>query len=356
MFNNLFVTYQNPENSQKKSISLSETVDNYENYLSPDPIDLGRDFLMHPFKKEDPLNNESLEMEFFKNPFISEDPLNNWHEESTLEEKLVKTARNLIGNKYSWGGSSPSTGFDCSGFIQYVFKQNGIKVPRTAKELSKTGIEISSINKAQPGDLIYTAGSGPTGAHIKMVSKIEDGNIYTIEAKGKKYGVVEELLTNPSAIKSIRRVRKMDTKKEYTQTMYQYLYKALQDNGIDGRTWAPILVAHTSIESNWGNNFSKKHNNFAGIKGKGSGAVYTKEWSPEKGYHTIKDSFKSYASIEDFADDYVKKLKTKFKAFDSTPTEYLANIKKQGYFTDTLEHYSDMMSSRLKTVYQLLHD
>lgn len=143
-------------------------------------------------------------------------------------------------------------------------------------------------------------------------------------------------------------------KKDYVKTMYRYLHTALENNGIDGDMWAPVLVAQTSIESNWGNEFSRKNNNFAGIKGKGSGLVETKEWDPKKGYYTIKDSFKSYPSIEAFADDYVKRLKNRFKAFDGTPEEFSKNIRSRGYFTARLEDYQRMMDSRLNSVITLL--
>lgn len=143
------------------------------------------------------------------------------------------------------------------------------------------------------------------------------------------------------------------SRKDFVNTLYSHLYKALQKNGIDAKTWAPILTAHTSIESGWGNEFSRKNNNFGGIKGKGSGMVKTKEYSPERGYYTIKDSFKSYASIDDFANDYVKILKN-MGAFNGTPDQYLANLKKRRYFTARLEDYQKIFNSRLRTVNSLL--
>lgn len=143
------------------------------------------------------------------------------------------------------------------------------------------------------------------------------------------------------------------SRKDFVNTLYSHLYKALQENGIDAKVWAPILTAHTSIESGWGNEFSRKNNNFGGIKGKGSGMVKTKEYSPERGYYTINDSFKSYASIDDFANDYVKILKN-IGAFNGTPDQYLANLKKHRYFTARLEDYQKMFNSRLRTVNSLL--
>lgn len=125
---------------------------------------------------------------------------------SNVLDNVVSLARKYVGTKYSWGGSTPSTGFDCSGLIQYVYKKNGISLPRTTSELEKVGIEIPSLSEVQEGDLIFTPGSGSTGKHVKLVSRVEDGQIFTIEAKGKKDGIVETPLSITSNITHIRRV------------------------------------------------------------------------------------------------------------------------------------------------------
>jgi cell wall-associated NlpC family hydrolase len=53
---------------------------------------------------------------------------------------------------YSYGGTSPSTGFDCSGFTQYVFSRVGISLPRTAEEQRSATTRVSN---PQPGDLVF---------------------------------------------------------------------------------------------------------------------------------------------------------------------------------------------------------
>ena len=61
----------------------------------------------------------------------------------------------LMGIPYRWGGNTPQTGMDCSGFIRYVFKKSlGITLPRTANEMSKLGKRVS-IDELQPGDLLF---------------------------------------------------------------------------------------------------------------------------------------------------------------------------------------------------------
>ena len=66
---------------------------------------------------------------------------------------IVATARKYLGYKYVYGGSSPSTGFDCSGFTSYVFKQHGISLNRTAAGQYSNGVAVSRSN-LQPGDLV----------------------------------------------------------------------------------------------------------------------------------------------------------------------------------------------------------
>ena len=350
MFRDLFTTYYDTDPPPIITNDHKIIRDTYNPYIAPI-------ILPSPRQEENiSFSEEAYEYSPFKvqtQPI--ETPIVLDESQQLSSEKAVDIARQFIGTKYSWGGTTPNTGFDCSGLVKYAYSQAGIELPRTVKELSKVGTKVDSLDDVQVGDLICSQGSGPSGNHVQMVSRIQNGQIYTIEAKGKKYGVVESPLTNTKKVTTIRRVSKEEpTKKGFAKTMYRYLYQALENNGLDGKVWAPILTAHTSIESNWGNQFSRKNNNYAGIKGKGSSVVGTKEWSPQRGYYTVKDSFKSYPSIAAFADDFVKRLKNKFRAFDGTPQQYVSNIRKHGYFTDSLSHYQGMMNSRLNTINRLL--
>jgi peptidoglycan endopeptidase LytE len=74
----------------------------------------------------------------------------------------------LRGAKYRDGGSDPS-GFDCSGLVQYVFGQNGVRVPRTVTEQFRAGRDVDPAS-IEPGDLVFfttvTAGASHVGISI----------------------------------------------------------------------------------------------------------------------------------------------------------------------------------------------
>jgi len=70
-------------------------------------------------------------------------------------DKVISTAKSLIGTPYVWGGKSPGEGgFDCSGLTQYVFKQAGYTLNRISADQAKQGIYVSR-NNIKPGDLVF---------------------------------------------------------------------------------------------------------------------------------------------------------------------------------------------------------
>lgn len=70
-------------------------------------------------------------------------------------EKIAKVAKELIGIKYKFGGTTPKTGFDCSGFVSYVFNEGaGINLPRSSREMRKIGNPVD-LKSLKPGDLIF---------------------------------------------------------------------------------------------------------------------------------------------------------------------------------------------------------
>ncbi len=98
----------------------------------------------------------------------------------------ISTAKQFLGRAYVWGGSNPTTGFDCSGLVQWSYKQAGVSLPRTASQQYLATKRISA-SEARVGDLVFFSyGSGV--AHVGIYL----GNNTMIDAQNK--GVVIESL------------------------------------------------------------------------------------------------------------------------------------------------------------------
>jgi cell wall-associated NlpC family hydrolase len=88
---------------------------------------------------------------------------------STKADQIIATAKKYIGVPYLWAGTTPK-GFDCSGYVQYVFRSHGISLNRTAETQYKHGSYVSKSN-LKPGDLVffqntYKAGISHVGIYI----------------------------------------------------------------------------------------------------------------------------------------------------------------------------------------------
>ena len=83
---------------------------------------------------------------------------------ATVAAEVVETALELRGSPYRNGGSDPS-GFDCSGFVQYVFAQHGIALPREVREQVRFGDEVR-LAGIEAGDLIFFAIDRDGASHV----------------------------------------------------------------------------------------------------------------------------------------------------------------------------------------------
>ena len=86
---------------------------------------------------------------------------------ASIAARVVDVAVGLRGSRYRWGGTTPA-GFDCSGFLYYVYRQFGITLPRTTIEQSNAGIRITAA-ELRPGDLVYFRNTSRRGiSHIAI--------------------------------------------------------------------------------------------------------------------------------------------------------------------------------------------
>ena len=99
-------------------------------------------------------------------------------------DEVVDFAETLIGVKYKYGSSKKENGFDCSGFINYVFNHFGIPVPRISYDFTNAGKEVP-IKDSKRGDIILFTGSDPKSGvvgHMGIVTENKKGNLQFIHA------------------------------------------------------------------------------------------------------------------------------------------------------------------------------
>lgn len=80
---------------------------------------------------------------------------------SSAARRAVSTGEQYIGTPYRYGGTSPRTGFDCSGFVQYVYGQQGVSLPRTSRQMAGAGIAVDPSRRSLAvGDLMLFSQGG----------------------------------------------------------------------------------------------------------------------------------------------------------------------------------------------------
>lgn len=124
-----------------------------------------------------------------------------------LGDSIVELAREQLGKRYVFGGTSPRRGFDCSGLVKYIASVLHIDVPRTARMQAQAGAQVAKdTSQLLPGDLL-TFGRGSRISHIGIYV----GNGRFIHASTKAGRVIETLLLRPPArgIKPWQGVRRL---------------------------------------------------------------------------------------------------------------------------------------------------
>ena len=112
-------------------------------------------------------------------------------------EAVVAFAESLMGTPYKYASTDPAVGFDCSGFITYVFNHFQIKVPRSSVDFTNVGKEIS-VSDAKRGDIILFTGTDSTErfvGHMGIIVSNENDEIQFIHStSGKAYSVTVSAL------------------------------------------------------------------------------------------------------------------------------------------------------------------
>ncbi|HYF39697.1 MAG TPA: C40 family peptidase [Gemmatimonadales bacterium] len=113
---------------------------------------------------------------------------------SASAARVLATAKRYIGTRYRYGGESPGSGFDCSGFVQYVFARHGISLPRTSRLQASAGESIPlSVESLVPGDLLLFASTGRRIDHVAIYF----GDNRILHSSAGAGGVVYDELDSP---------------------------------------------------------------------------------------------------------------------------------------------------------------
>jgi cell wall-associated NlpC family hydrolase len=117
----------------------------------------------------------------------------------TTPGELVSFARSLLGTPYKYASTDPMQGFDCSGFVTYVFNHFGMSVPRSSSDFI-SGLREVGLKDAKPGDILLFTGTDSdvrSGGHVAIVVSNHGGQVVFIHStSGKARGVTETPLND----------------------------------------------------------------------------------------------------------------------------------------------------------------
>jgi cell wall-associated NlpC family hydrolase len=107
----------------------------------------------------------------------------------TLGERAARIALKAVGVPYQWGGTSPSSGFDCSGLVYWAYGHVGLAVPHSSYALAEMG---RSVRHLRPGDLLFFYGNGHVGIYVghgRMVHAPHSGTrVQVVRLGGSNFG------------------------------------------------------------------------------------------------------------------------------------------------------------------------
>jgi murein DD-endopeptidase len=123
-----------------------------------------------------------------------------------IAERAAQHAATLVGKPYRYGGSSPSTGFDCSGLVQWSYAQAGRKLPRSTDD-QRVALQRIRVTELRRGDLIFFDQEGKKASHVGIY--VGNGEFVHAPSSGKR--VRRDRLDTPYWSKHIAEARRLGT-------------------------------------------------------------------------------------------------------------------------------------------------
>jgi hypothetical protein len=116
---------------------------------------------------------------------------------------VIQGAFKYLGVPYKWGGTDPATGLDCSGFVQQVYEDLGIGLPRVSRDQAKAGTAVPDLASAKPGDLVAF---GDPVDHIgiyvgngRMIEAPHTGDVVKVADVPSNWTAIRRILPDPTA-------------------------------------------------------------------------------------------------------------------------------------------------------------
>ena len=140
-------------------------------------------------------------------------------------EGLIDNAMQLIGVRYRWGGNTPKSGLDCSGFVRYVFNDTfGFLLPRKSAQMSQVGLEVNK-EQLRPGDLVFFNTMRHAFSHVGIY--VGDNKFIHAPSKGKSIRVDD--MTKAYWVKRYDGARRLDGSDVMTEEQRQQLLLDYQE-------------------------------------------------------------------------------------------------------------------------------
>ena len=283
---------------------------------------------------------------------------------SVTGDKIVASARKLIGKPYILGGNYPplgsDAGTDCSGLCRWAYNDNGITIPRVTYDQVQQGTPVNK-DSLQPGDLIFMIFSEAGPEHVVMFANYNgDGSFQVIEARepgtnigeftrtwGSDY-MARRIISNSGGSSGSSSAAPQPSNPEWdsipsnVQTFINAVYEGANAGYHQYNLFASLTIAQGGLETGW--NTSPAGNNLFGIKADSSwtGKTFTSETWEDYGDGPVQvtATFRAYDSISDSVLDRCKFLKENQRYTDagvftaSTPEAQAQALKDAGYATD----------------------
>lgn len=141
---------------------------------------------------------------------VSTDTLRAYKNSEQVDD-LIGFAKSFLGTPYKWAGMTPS-GFDCSGFISYIFGNFGFKLVHSSYQMAELG-ETVKIADVRPGDLLFFKGTSTSSTrvgHVAMVIEVKPGAIMFIHSSTSRGVVIDNFVTSKHYIARFMKAKRLD--------------------------------------------------------------------------------------------------------------------------------------------------